>query len=76
MSNLVWVSPLDSCQLCDADFAGVMYDAALKTGGWANICHSCFGQFGRSLGIGLGQRYELRLPYWHCTAGAQGLDDA
>lgn len=64
----IWLSPLNNCDICGAEFGeptgNVMFDAALPTfrGMWANVCSGCFSAAGASLGLGKGQRYELR-PY-------------
>ena len=56
-----WLGTLtDECQLCGLPFKGVMYDAALAGGPWANICDSCFYGLGCKLGTGYGQKYKLQ----------------
>jgi hypothetical protein len=65
---IIWTSPLNSCDGCGQLFNHngrnkVMYDAALPPGGpWGTICGDCFERGGCKLGVGLGQKYELK-PY-------------
>ena len=71
--QLVWTSPLDTCDVCKGDFDGTMYDAKVGRA-WGNVCHSCFTKHGGRLGVGLGQRYELGtvdsgFKMWLCTGG-------
>ena len=42
------------CDLCRRGDA--YYDASMPSGGWANLCSSCFRSSGCSLGLGKGQR--------------------
>jgi len=55
-----WLSPVPpSCQLCHRDFNGQMFDARVRTGGWANTCADCHRRYCNGLGEGRGQRYTL-----------------
>ena len=84
---VVWTSPLDCCDICGTRFgfppvaSPVMFDAALKSGPWANVCEPCFNLDGKGLGTGLGQRYELQVTgtppqiAWIATGGIEGLDN-
>lgn len=57
-----WTSPLeDRCQISGRRLEGIMYDAKLPGGSWANICHQTFVNMGCQLGLGLGQKYERQL---------------
>ena len=56
-----WLSPVpEGCQLCSRPFLGIMYDARIRTGQWANMCSSCHRSYGVGLGLGRGQRYMLQ----------------
>lgn len=56
MSNQVEVVNLPNCDFC-GEVAN--YDARTKVGPWANMCQSCFENFGVGLGLGAGQRLVL-----------------
>jgi len=45
------------CDICESDFAGIMYDALTVHGRWGNLCRRCFRTHGIGLGTGKGQRY-------------------
>lgn len=65
-----WLSPLSNCNVCSAPFNGVMYDARVGRGAWGNICQKCFDDYGCSLGLGRGQKYELQSDNrWLKTGG-------
>ena len=84
---IIWTSPLSCCDICGKRFgqgedaSPVMYDANLKGGPWGNVCEADFKLYGKGLGTGLGQRYELQtLPdsdqrAWIGTAGFEGMLD-
>lgn len=55
-----YTNPPADCQLCHADFKGVMFDARLPSlfNQWGNVCGHCFVECGGRLGTGWGQKYE------------------
>lgn len=54
----VYADPPESCNLCNGDFDGVMYDARIPAvGSWANLCQKCFDRCGCQLGTGQGQKF-------------------
>ena len=58
--RMVYVSPPESCNICNESFNGVMYDARIPiAGSWANLCRRCFDRFGCEFGTGRGQKYVL-----------------
>ena len=53
-------APPTHCDTCHTNITDEFYDARLpRLGGWANVCHTCFIQYGCSLGVGYGQHYVL-----------------
>jgi len=56
---VIYIGPVDQCDLCEAPFASVMFDARTKRG-WGNLCPACFADEGCSVGTGRGQMYELQ----------------
>lgn len=63
MGTQVDVLSLPHCQLCAANGIHAIpahYDAKTIWGPWANMCESCFKQFGVGLGTGKGQRLVIR----------------
>ena len=78
MANVIWVSPLNGCDICGKEFVNIMYDACVSDRlfgpkQWGNVCHECFLLGGGRLGTGLGQKYELQeqenKKYWVKVAG-------
>ena len=67
-----WTGPLeDRCQISGRKLDGVMYDAKIPGGGWANVAHQTFVNLGCSLGVGYGQKFEKQPDgRWLCTAGS------
>ena len=51
-----------NCDICARSFVLAFYDARIPNCGWALLCSGCFGDFGCSLGVGRGQKYELDAP--------------
>ena len=49
------------CDICEGKLEGAFVDGRTKTGFWANMCLSCHKEFGVGLGIGKGQKYELKV---------------
>lgn len=59
---VVWTGSITVCQLCKGDYyGGIMYDARIPGGGWANMCFDCFRECGCKLGTGYGQKYQAKL---------------
>lgn len=56
---------LPRCQIPLAHPEGspeAVYDGRTRGGPWAYMCEACFGEYGRGLGLGKGQRLALRKP--------------
>jgi ribosomal protein L37AE/L43A len=45
------------CQFCEKE---AKYDARTKMGPWAFLCQSCFDKYGVGVGVGRGQKLEVR----------------
>jgi ribosomal protein L37AE/L43A len=45
------------CQFCENE---AKYDARTKMGPWAFLCQSCFDKYGVGVGVGRGQKLEVR----------------
>lgn len=56
-----WCGEVDVCDVCGRKFLGTMYDASVPGVAWGNLCQRCFDDYGCSLGIGRGQRYDVQL---------------
>jgi len=52
----------DKCQVCGIDLSQLKYfiDGRLKINGWAIMCVGCHAQYGTGLGVGRGQKYEVK----------------
>lgn len=50
-------SPPVKCDICHKPITDTFIDGATNMGPWANMCPSCYHQFGRGLGQGSGQKY-------------------
>jgi hypothetical protein len=68
---VIWNGKISECQLCGKKLNGVMIDARLKRGSWANVCQDCHNLYGVGLGTGNGQRYEWSTEHdgWIKTEG-------
>ena len=53
--------PPERCDLCGHKPKGVFIDGRTKMGAWAIMCSACHKEFGVGLGVGKGQRYELKV---------------
>ena len=49
------------CDICGAKLKKVFIDGRTKMGAWANMCEQCHKEQGVGLGIGKGQKYELKV---------------
>jgi len=47
------------CDICDTRNLKVFIDGVTKSGTWANMCLSCHHEYGRGLGVGRGQSYQI-----------------
>lgn len=57
----VWQgSPITVCQLCHKTINKRFVDGKTSRGPWAIMCIPCFALYGRGLGEGSGQMYELQ----------------
>jgi len=67
-----WLAPVPAkCEISGCEFNGVMYDAKIPGGGWANIAFETFTRLGCSLGVGRGQKYRKQDDgRWLCVAGS------
>ena len=48
------------CEICEGNLEGAFVDGKTKVGFWATMCLACHKEFGVGLGIGKGQKYELK----------------
>ena len=72
-SNIIWSSS-SKCDFCGKDCGSVLYDALTKymgmQGPWATMCQKCYEKHGIGvLGLGLGQKYELKDGKYVKTGG-------
>ena len=49
-----------NCQLCNKPFKEVFIDGRTMYGQWALMCQACHDLKGRGLGLGYGQKYDLK----------------
>lgn len=49
------------CDLCEGELKGAFVDGRTKIGSWAIMCLPCHKEFGVGLGLGKGQKYELKV---------------
>lgn len=49
------------CEVCGRKLTTAFIDGRTKTGFWAIMCLACHKEFGVGLGIGKGQKYEMRV---------------
>lgn len=47
-----------TCDICKCELKTEYVDGKTFQGPWANMCLTCFGNFGLGLGLGLGQWYK------------------
>jgi len=48
------------CQECTSPLVDVFYDAPTSNRIWGVICNNCFVKMGRKLGMGRGQKYDIK----------------
>ena len=48
------------CEVCGGEIKDDFIDGRTKVGSWANMCPSCHKGFGVGLGVGRGQKYNVR----------------
>ena len=48
------------CKICNGKLTTEFIDGRTKVGFWAIMCPACHKELGVGLGIGKGQRYEMR----------------
>ena len=53
----VTVTKKPKCDFCDEV---AEYDGKTTLGPWANMCATCYGQFGTGLGLGRGQKLVVK----------------
>jgi len=57
--EITWISKSPkACEVCETPILNEFYDARLKTGQWACLCHRCWSLHGVGLGVGRGQHFE------------------
>lgn len=72
--NLTYVDKLPKCNFCGAE---AYYDARTTSGPWAYMCEACFKTHGVGLGVGRGQRLEVKsAPLRECVIARVGQDAA
>ena len=58
--STVWSgSKPEQCDICKKPITTVFIDGNTSFGGWANMCPDCHSQYGKGLGTGKGQKYNL-----------------
>lgn len=56
-----WLSDVPpACQICNVPFHDVFIDGKTAFGPWAIMCSICHRDQGIGLGIGKGQKYDLK----------------
>lgn len=53
-----------NCDICSAKLTTQFIDGKTKLGPWGLLCISCHAKMGCGLGLGKGQKYELRPDGW------------
>jgi hypothetical protein len=53
--------PPKKCDICGTALKRFFIDGRTDTGAWANMCERCHKERGVGLGIGKGQKYELKV---------------
>ena len=49
---------MKKCDICDRNELTSYIDGKTIFGPWANICPTCYLEFGQGLGVGIGQLYN------------------
>lgn len=61
MATKKWMgSDPEACDICRHIITKCFIDGRTRMGPWAMMCPSCFKSSGTGLGIGKGQKYELK----------------
>lgn len=56
-----WMGAIpEKCDVCHNEFKDVFIDGATLMGPWGLLCESCHQEVGIGLGIGRGQKYDLK----------------
>ena len=56
-----WLSdPPTECDLCQTPITTIFIDGKTTYGPWGIMCPHCYKTYGKGLGGGLGQKYELQ----------------
>lgn len=63
--TIFYVNAPHFCDICSGSFENTMYDGRTVQGPWANMCESCFKQYGVGLGLGRGQKYTKKEDRWY-----------
>jgi len=50
----------ESCDVCGKDFKEVFIDGKTAGGPWGLMCRDCHHALGIGLGVGRGQKYDLK----------------
>ena len=72
VTDRYWLSDVGACDLCKRELAplGTMIDGATTFGPWGLMCPECHARYGRGIGTGAGQRYEVQADgRWLKTGG-------
>jgi len=54
---IIYCGAPEACDICQASIETEFIDGSTRMGPWANMCPSCYQQFGVGLGTGRGQHY-------------------
>jgi hypothetical protein len=49
-----------SCEICKSDLKTCFVDGKTRMGPWAIMCEKCHDKYGHGLGVGKGQKYEIK----------------
>ena len=50
----------DKCAICQAEFKTSFVDGRVRGGRWALLCEDCHSHYGVGLGLGKGQKYDIK----------------
>lgn len=53
-------APPVNCEICHTKFKNTFIDGATVMGPWAMMCETCHVRVGMGLGIGRGQKYDVK----------------
>lgn len=63
-----YLGAVPKCDLCEIAINDCFIDGKTKAGPWACMCRECHVENGVGLGVGRGQRYNLKEGKWIKTS--------